>query len=124
MRTGLKRVLSVVAIAAIALHTAVWSGTNTRASAAVDPFSVICHSGGGADGIADEAPTSPVPAPSHACDHCNLCPASGPTAVPVAAIPICLLPTLLLQELAPVSVVVAAGFEISLKRARGPPTAA
>jgi hypothetical protein len=51
-----------------------------------------------------------------------LCAASSPTAVPVAAASIRLLPALLLHELNPLSVVAAAGFEISLKRARGPPT--
>src|SRR5262249_47540868 len=121
MRRRFRRVLSIVAIAVIALHTALWSGSATRASAtAIDPFSVICHSDGGVAGDADQAP----PAPSRACEHCNLCVASGPITVPAAAASALLLPTPLLHNLAPVSVVAAAGFEISLKRARGPPTAA
>jgi len=125
MRRRFRRVLSIVAIAVIALHTALWGGSATRASAtAIDPFSVICHSDGGVAGDADQAPTSPVPAPSRACEHCNLCVASGPITVPAAAASALLLPTPLLHNLAPVSVVAAAGFEISLKRARGPPTAA
>lgn len=125
MRTRFRRVLSIVAITVIALHTALWGGTATHATAAtVDPFSVICHSGEGLDGDADQAPTSPIPGPSRACEHCNLCVASGPTTVPAAAAFIVLLPTSLLHELTPVFVVAAAGFEISLKRARGPPTAA
>jgi hypothetical protein len=62
MRIRFRQVLSIVAIIAIALHSALWGGPATRpATAAVDPFSVICHSGGNADRAPDPAPDSTAP---------------------------------------------------------------
>ena len=87
MRTRFRRALSMVAITAIAMHAALWGGPATRAAtAALEPFSVICHSGENADTAPDQAPASS--APSHACHHCNLCgstppPAASPTTVVV-----------------------------------------
>ena len=122
MHTGFRRVLSIVAIAAIALHGVLWGGTATRAAApAVDPFSVICHSGGNVDATPDQAPTSPVSAPSHACDHCNLCGSTPSPAASPAAVVISLLAIRPSHVLEPVSAIPRAGFEVALKGARGPP---
>jgi hypothetical protein len=117
MRTGFRWVLSVVAIAAIALHTALWGGTVIRASAAVDPFSVICHSGEYAGG----GPTSPVPAPSHPCDHCNLCGSTSPPAAPPTIATFQLVPDRPPHVIEPISTPTRGGFEATLKGARGPP---
>lgn len=122
MRTGFRRVLSVVAITAVALHSALWGGTATIAAAtAVDPFSVICHSGGDVDTAQDQAPTSPLSAPSHACDHCNLCGAAPSPAASPAAVVIRLLTARPSRVFEPVSTIPRAGFEVALKGARGPP---
>ncbi len=122
MHTGFKRALSIVAIAAIALHGTLWGGTATRAAApTVDPFSVICHSGGNVDAAPDQAPTSPVSAPSHACDHCNLCGSAPSPAPSPAAVVIQFLTTRPSHVLEPVSTIPRAGFEFALKGARGPP---
>jgi hypothetical protein len=118
MRTRFRRVLSIVAITVIALHTALWGGSATHA-AAIDPFSVICHSGENA--TQDQAPASPVSVPSHACDHCNLCASTAPP----AAAPTAVVVQLLLNEpsyvLEPAPAVPHGGVEVALKGARGPP---
>ena len=126
MHTGVRRVLTIAAIAAIALHGVLWGGTATRAAAPmVDPFSVICHSGGNVDATPDQAPTSPVSAPSHAFDHCNLCgSAPSPAAAPAAVGTDCL--ELMSRDgtshvLEPVSAIPRAGLEVALKGALGPP---
>ena len=122
MHTGVRRVLTIAAIAAIALHGVLWGGTATRAAAPmVDPFSVICHSGGNVDATPDQAPTSPVSAPSHACDHCNLCGAAPSPAASPAAVVIRLLTARPSRVFEPVSTIPRAGFEVALKGARGPP---
>jgi hypothetical protein len=123
MRTGLRRVLGLVAITAIAMHTALWGGTATRTVAtAVDPFSVICHSGENA--APDRTPINPISAPSHACDHCNLCgstlsPLTSPAAVAVEFFPD--QPSYVLES-APT--IPHGGIEVALKGARGPPVVA
>ena len=72
MRTGVRQVLGIVAIMAIALHTALWGVAPVHVSAsAVDPFSVICHSGTEAGDTAKEIPANPASTPSRPCDHCN-----------------------------------------------------
>lgn len=120
MRTRFRRLLGIVAITVIALHSALWGGQATRtATAAVDPFSVICHSGGNADTAPDQAPADS--APSHACDHCNLCGSTpSPTTSP-AAVVIWLPPNRPSHVLEPVSTIPRAGLEVTLKGARGPP---
>jgi hypothetical protein len=88
MRGSARRVLSVVAILAIALNAMLWGVAPMSAAPSADPFSVICHSG------SDEAPADPATVPSHGCDHCNLC-SAAPTPPPV-------LDTVLAGILAPV----------------------
>lgn len=121
MRTRFRQVLSAVAITAIAMHAALWGGPATRAAtAAFDPFSVICHSGGNTDTAPDQAPDNS--APSHACDHCNLCSSTAPPAVASpATIVVPLLTNQPLNSLAPALTAPHGGVEIALKGARGPP---
>jgi hypothetical protein len=123
MCTGVKRALGIVAIVAIALHAALWGGTTVyRPAAALDPFSVICHSSG--DATSDPAPAAPTSTPSHACDHCNLCSTAPLSAVSLAATIIERLLVRLSHELEPASSVTRAGPEVSLKGPRGPPAIA
>jgi hypothetical protein len=120
MRTRFRRVLSIVAITVIALHTALWGGTATHAAtAAVDPFSVICHSGESAS--PEQAPASPLSAPSHACDHCNLCGSTPPAAAAPGVVVVQLVPRRPSYALEPAPAVPHGGVEVALKGARGPP---
>jgi len=122
MRRGFRQALAIGAIAAIALHTALWGGTTVyAAAAAVDPFSVICHSGGNVAETSDPAPAVPTSKPSHACDHCNLCGAAPPSASSPATAVIQRLPVRVSHQLEPAPAVAKTGFELSLKSARGPP---
>jgi hypothetical protein len=120
MRTRFKPILSIVAITVIALHTALWGGTATHAATApLDPFSVICHSAEGTN--PDEAPTGPVSAPSHACDHCNLCGSMPSSAAAPAAVGVRFIPNRPSYALQPTPTVPHGGVEVALKGARGPP---
>ncbi len=58
----------MLAIYAVALHVVLLGLAPISANAAVDPFSVICHSVTNVQG--DEAPKSGL-IPGHACEHCN-----------------------------------------------------
>jgi hypothetical protein len=120
MRTRFRRVLSIVAVTAIATHTALWGGTMTRAATTVvDPFLVICHSDENA--APDQIPTSPGTVPSHACDHCNLSGSTPPATAAPAAVVIQLLTDRPSHAIKPVSAIPRAGFTPALKGARGPP---
>lgn len=121
MRAGSRRIFSLTAAFAIALHTVLWAAVAPMAAtAAVDPFTVICHSE--ASGPAEQAPDQGTFVPGHACDHCNLCSAATPPAVPDAVVLDQLAPAELLQVLYPVSLARRDGTAASLHRARGPPS--
>jgi len=76
MRVGIRQFLGAVAAMALALHTVAWGIVPASEPASVDPFSVICHNDASAavDPAYDQSPL----APTHACDHCNLCNVSAP----------------------------------------------
>ena len=61
MRIGLRKVVSWVAIYAVALHVILLGTASVagNAAAAVDPFSVICHSVAHSGAGSDEAPVNP-----------------------------------------------------------------
>ena len=80
MRAGIRQFLGAVAAIALTLHTVAWGTAPTPGLAAVDPFSVICHSGAAAP-VEPTSDHSPL-APAQACDHCNLCSASAPPSPP------------------------------------------
>src|ERR1035438_7905613 len=84
MRIGLQKVVSWVAIYAVALHVILlgFASVAANASATVDPFSVICHSVVDAGAVDDKAPSKPDLIPGHACDQCNLCNAAAPPPAP------------------------------------------
>lgn len=126
MRLAGRKVLGVVAIMAIALHTTLWGVLAAQAVVGIpaDPFSVICHSGGAAEKTGDRAPADPSGSPAHACDHCTLCGTAAAPLVPDSAIGVRLLPTRLLQVLTATPAVPANGIAVGSTRARGPPASA
>lgn len=122
MRVGTRRVLSLVAIYAIALHAILWgAAVPLVARPTADPFSVICHSGAQAASPAEQAPASPVSAPAHACDHCNLCSTMAPPPALDTVLAGHLTPAKLLQVLRPATAATRDGIANNPNRARGPP---
>ena len=122
MRLRLKKSVTWLAIFAVALHVALLGLTPVAVagSAGVDPFSVICHSGGTTAVPADQAPdkTGHV---SHACDHCNLCAATGTPSAPDVVLAGRLLPECLIAVLSPASVERRDSVTSNPKLSQGPP---
>lgn len=120
MRSGWRKIIGVVAIYAVALHV-ILTGLAPLAAAAAsaDPLSVICHSvPAGAPGH-DQG----VPAPGHACEHCNLCSALAPPPAPVTSMAVTLAPARVLHVLRPLSTSARTALASDPKLARGPPQA-
>jgi hypothetical protein len=116
MRLGGRRILSVVAIYAIALHAILWGAAAPMAAApSADPFSIICHNAAGA---ADEQ--SPA-TPSQACDHCTLGTTAAPPPAPGFALIGSLTPARVLQILTPASDSSSGSATGNSTSARGPP---
>jgi len=115
---GLRQAVGFVAIIAIALHGTLFTAASI-ASAAADPFAVICHSNAQTPSSNDQSPT-PGTAP-HGCDHCTLCNVAS------ALIPVDyvfagqLTPVRILQVLRPASVSVAFSRSSIPKLSQGPP---
>ena len=119
MRSGTRQVLNVTAAFAIALHTVLWAAVAPMAAtAAVDPFTVICHSD--ASGPAEQTPDHGALVPAHACDHCNLCSAMAPP-VPLNAPFTTLAPARVLQVLRPAAIAPHRDATANPRLARGPP---
>ena len=120
MRAGTRQLLSVMAAFAIAVHTVLWvTVLPTAAVQAIDPFRVICHSD-------TSAPTEQVPshgpsAPTHACDHCNLCSAVTPPLLPGTALAAYFEPARVLGIVRPANVARRDEVTAHPKLARGPP---
>ena len=120
MRFGGRRVLSVVAIYAIALHTIFWAAGPMLAGPSAEPFSVICHSE--APSPSDQAPSDPGSTPSQVCDHCNLCSATPVPPVDFDSVLAGILtPVKLLHVLAPAPTAAYDGITDNPNRTRGPP---
>ena len=116
MRPLFRHSVTLLAIWAIALHTVLWASIGPlNGQLAIDPFTVICHSG--TSGPVEQAPPPIVPA--HPCDHCTLCSAIASPPVPDTSLTLRLEPVRVLQVL----VGVAPGDDVTadLKLARGPP---
>lgn len=123
MRFGARKLVSVLAIYAIALNTILWAAlAPVPVGASFDPLTAICHS------VVDQAPAGdPSPAgqpakPSKACDHCSLCsttPASFSAADAVLAG--ILAPGKVLRVLRPADAARTAGIVSHQHSARGPP---
>jgi hypothetical protein len=115
-----RKVLSWVAIYAVAMHTLLTGIAPVFAAAQdnVDPFSVIClHDSG--TGAPNGLPSGLVP--GHACEHCNLCSAVAPPPAPDLVIFGNLMPSRLLQVLQPTSAAPGIGIVYRPNLARGPP---
>jgi hypothetical protein len=115
-----RKVLSWVAIYAVAMHTLLTGIAPVFAAAQdnVDPFSVICLHDGGSNSPGS-LPSGLVP--GHACEHCNLCSAVAPPPAPDLVVFGNLMPSRLLQVLRPASAVPGAGIVYRPNLARGPP---
>ena len=109
----------MLAITAIALHAVLWGVAPLSAGPAADPFSVICHSDAAAP--SDSSPADPASAPTHACDHCNLCSATAPPAALDTVHAGQLLPAKLLQVLRPATAAAYDSITDNPNRTRGPP---
>jgi hypothetical protein len=121
MRGGVRRTLSLLAITAIALHAVLWgAAAPPAASATIDPFSIICHSE--TPGAAPDAQTPGDSAPTHACDHCNLCSVTAPPAALDTVLAGRLEPARLLQILRPLASAARSSRATTPKLARGPPS--
>jgi hypothetical protein len=122
MRLLLRRGVTLLAIYAVALHVILLGLVPIAANgAAIDPFSVICHSAASAAVPGDAAPGKPDLIPGHAREHCNLCSAAAPPLAPDTALIGNLAPTRLLQVLRPASQAPRAGVAFRPNLARGPP---
>ena len=119
MHRLLRKIVTVLAIYAVALNVIFLGLAPAGPVAANDPFSVICHSIAAAAG--DETPAKPGLLPGHACEHCNLCSASEPPPAPDVALAIDLRPARILDIPRPVSAPRHAGLTSDPKLARGPP---
>ena len=122
VRMGPRRVVSLAAIYAVALHTILLGIVPVAAGSSVagDPFSIICHSDAQAVAPAEQAPDRPDIIPGHACDHCILCSAAAPPIVSEVFAGR-LVPTHLVLVLRPASNSLRSHLAITLHFARGPP---
>ncbi len=121
MRVWLRRSVGLLAIYVIALTTILSAFSAPRpASAAFDPFSVICHSGSDSAAATDQAPAQQ--APTKSCDHCTLC-GAAPTAFAGRDTITAgrLNPPTVLHVLTPVSTAARAHFAAHPHLPRGPP---
>ena len=119
MRRLLRRSVTLLAIYAVALNVIVLGlSPVTGSTAAVDPFSVICHSVTGTP--SDQAPKSGL-IPGHACEHCSLCSLTAPPPAPDVSLPVDFRPVRLLHLPRPASAPSRAGLTSDPKLARGPP---
>lgn len=122
MRLRLKQSVTMLAVFAVALHTMLSAvAVPIAAAGTIDPFSVICHSGGATDGAPDQTSGAPVSKPTSVCDHCNLCSATGTPSTPDVVLLGRLLPERVLTLLSPSSAPRRDGVTSSPKLARGPP---
>ena len=120
MRVRVRQCVGVLAILAIALHGLLLSLAPLAASAAADPFTVICHSVSQTPGE-DQSPANPDVG-ADGCEHCNICSAA---ATPVAldeVIAARLVPARLLLVLRPASADTRLSLAANPNRARGPPS--
>jgi len=117
MRSGWRKITGSVAIYAVALHVVLTGLLPVGAAAAsAEPLSVICHSVPTGD---DHGQT--IPAPGHACEHCNLCTAMAPPPAPDTPVTGSLAPAPVLHVLRPLSTAARTSLASDPKLARGPP---
>lgn len=124
MNGKIRRSVSWVAIYVIALTTILSAFSAPRpASAAFDPFSIICHSGPQDASPADTGPAAPASLPNHACDHCTLCNAAPTAAVTFDGVVVGILaPAKPLRVLRPTESIRHDDIGSSPRQAQGPPS--
>ncbi|HET7849932.1 MAG TPA: DUF2946 family protein [Pseudolabrys sp.] len=121
-RAGGSRVLTWIAIYAVALHVVLLGlipPVTAGQGAGFDPLSSICHSQPA--GQTQEGSDNPDFVPGHACEHCNLCAAYAPPMAPPDVQAARLAPTRILDVLRPISATVQTSTVADLRLARGPP---
>lgn len=123
MRGGLRQKLAMLGIFAVLLHTMLSALMMPVAAAtgSFDPLSYICHSGPDGAPADDASPAGQPAKPSAACDHCNLCSATGAANAPDVIIAGRLLPERVLVLLDAADVARRDGVTSDPKQARGPP---
>ncbi len=123
MRVWLRRSVGLLAIYLIALTAILSSFSGPQpASAAFDPFSVICHSGPQDASQTDTGPATPASLPNHGCDHCTLCSAAPVAAVAFDGVAVDYrTPTKPLHRLRAVAIVTRDDSAGSPRQAQGPP---
>lgn len=119
MRQLLRRSATFLAIYTIALHAVLWGFVVQPITTAFDPSTVICHSG--VVTPSQQTPDRGAPAPSHACDHCNLCNAIASAIVANTELMARFEPVQTMQVLHAVSVARRDEIATNPKVARGPP---
>lgn len=122
LRKSMTKRVTWLAIFAVVLHVMLLGLAPIAAagSASFDPFSVICHSGGDVSAPADQTSDRPGHA-SQACEHCNLCSATGTPSAPDVVIAGRLLPERLIAQLSPASVERRDSVTSNPKLSQGPP---
>jgi hypothetical protein len=113
------RSVSWVACFAIAMHAILLSQPMAAVGAAVDPFSVICHSDPAGAPASEQTPAQHTP--SQACDHCSLCAVAASAIPPEAILAGRLAPPSVLHVLTPRSHAARVHLSSSQHPARGPP---
>jgi hypothetical protein len=124
MHSGIRKIVGILAIYAIALNTILMAAlAPVPTGTAFDPLTVICHSTAAADTALP--PDGQPAAPGKACDHCTLC---GATASPALSVDAVLAATLepgkRMAALRPAEGPRHAGAVRSSNLARGPPLSA
>lgn len=120
MSRTLRKSIGLMAIFAIAMHAILFGVPIQSAASAVDPFTVICHSGP-VDPAAPAPSPSPASQPTKACDHCSLCFIAGPLDAPDTILAGLLTPASVLHALTAASTAARAHFAASPHLPRGPP---
>jgi hypothetical protein len=118
MNGKFRKSMSVLAIFAIAMHAILFGGPMQAAANAVDPFTIICHSGPVDPSTTDQTPNQ---TPTKACDHCSLCFVAASLAGPDAIVAGIMAPPAVLHVLVPNSSAASAHLAVTPHLARGPP---
>jgi hypothetical protein len=123
MRLWLRRCVTLLATYAVALHVIVlgFAPIDANAFAAIDPFTVICHTTAPAAAPGELPKGKLALIPSRAIDHCNLCSAAAPPPAPDTAFAVDFSATRVLHVFRPMSAQVRSAVTANPRLSRGPP---